>query len=366
MTAALRRAGACLLAVVVMVLAGVRPAAADNIRDQQWHLAALRIPEAHRISQGEGVVVGLPDTGVDTKHAELDGAVLPGKGFGEGNSDFDGRGDFIGHGTAMAGLIAGRGLPGNGGVLGIAPKAMILPLQTLRSENGTGNAAYLAAGIDWAVEHDAKVICIAGGTGKDPRVRAAVERALRSDVVVVAAAGNTSTEHAVSFPASLPGVLAVGGTDRDGNHASVSVTGPEIMVAAPAVDIVSTRLSGEYASASGTSDATAIVAGVVALVRARFPELSGAEVVHRITATAVDKGRPGRDDEFGFGIVDPVAALTADVGPVPSSPAASPVAGAPGGREPGGRGVVWALAGGGVVLLVAVMGLVRGRRRARS
>ncbi|MER7281295.1 S8 family serine peptidase [Dactylosporangium sp. NPDC000244] len=365
MIAGIRRAGVCVLAGVVMVLAGVRPAAADNIRDREWHLGALRIPEAHQISQGEGVVVGLPDTGVDTKHAELDGALLPGKGFGEGNGDFDGRGDFIGHGTAMAGLIAGRGLPGNGGVLGIAPKAMILPLQTLRNENGSGNAAYLAAGIDWAVEHDAKVICIAGGTGRDSRVRAAVERALRSDVVVVAAVGNTSTEHAVSFPANIPGVLAVGGTDRDGNHASISVTGPEIMIVAPAVDIVSTRLSGEYASATGTSDATAIVAGVVALVRARYPKLSGAEVVHRITATAVDKGKPGRDDEFGFGIVDPVAALTADVGPVAGSPAASPGTATPGKHEPGGSGVTWALAGGGVALLVAVMVVVWRRRRAR-
>ncbi|MEV8512424.1 S8 family serine peptidase [Dactylosporangium sp. NPDC051484] len=340
------------LAIVLAVMAAACPAAADNIRDLQWHLAALSIPEAQKISQGEGVMVGLPDTGVDVKHAELTEAVLPGKGFGEGN-DTDGMVDFLGHGTAMAGLIAGRGLPNGGGVLGVAPKAMILPLQTLRNDDGHGVAALLAEGINWAVDHGAKVICVAAVTGEDSQVQAAVDHALRSDVVVVAGVGNTPDATTVGFPAKLPGVLAVGGTDRNGDHASISATGPEMLVAAPAVDVVSTRPFGKYALGTGTSDATAIVAGVVALVRARFPGLSGVEVVHRITATATDKGKPGRDDEYGFGIVNPVAALTADV---PSAAASPSTGGSPplAGTQPVGDGgaVRVALLVGGVVVLV--------------
>src|SRR5262245_30716256 len=123
--AAVGRRALCVIAVVVLaVSAFARPAAADNIRDQQWHIPALHIPQAQTISQGEGVVVGLPDTGVDGKLAELAGAVLPGKAFGEGN-DTDARVDYFGHGTAMAGLIAGRGLPNGAGVLGVAPKALL-------------------------------------------------------------------------------------------------------------------------------------------------------------------------------------------------------------------------------------------------
>nr|BFE62487.1 type VII secretion-associated serine protease mycosin [Dactylosporangium thailandense] len=351
-------------ATVLALLATGGPAAADNVRAREWHVSALGLTEAHKSSQGDGVVVAVMDTGVDTKHAELAGAVLPGKGFGEGNVS-DGRSDSVGHGTAVAGLIAGRGLPGGGGVLGVAPRALILPLQTLRGDDGLGVPGFLAEGIDWAVDNGAKVICVAGGTTQDEQVQEAVDRALRADVVVVAAVGNLPRQTTVAFPASLPGVLAVGGTDRDGEHAPVSVTGPQTQVAAPATDIISTGLDGNYTVSTGTSDATAIVAGVVALVRARYPGLSGAEVVRRITATAVDKGAPGRDDEFGFGIVDPVAALTADVRPLPGSPAASPGSAVRGGQEPGGSGVTWALAGGGAVLLVGVMVVVRRRRRAR-
>ncbi|MEV6928584.1 S8 family serine peptidase [Dactylosporangium sp. NPDC051485] len=369
MTAAVRRWCVGLLAIVLVLLGTARPASADAVRDRQWHLAALGIAQAQHISQGEGVVVGLPDTGVDIKHAELSGAVLPGKGFGEGN-DNDGRADYVGHGTSMAGLIAGRGLPNGGGALGIAPKAMILPMKTLKSDDGLGVPALLAAGIDWAVEHSAKVICIAAVTGEDAAVRSAVERALRADVVVVAGVGNTPDNTTVGFPARLPGVLAVGGSDRDGGHAPISATGPEMMVAAPAVDIVSTRPNGRYAAASGTSDATAIVSGVVALVRAKYPGLSAAEVVHRITATATDKGKPGRDDEFGFGIVNPVAALTADVAPASSSAGVAEVAASPsaaGVSAAGGSSAAVVVAGGvGVVLVLVAVGVWAIRRRARE
>ncbi|MDT5036504.1 MAG: hypothetical protein QOE03_1689 [Micromonosporaceae bacterium] len=92
--------------------------------------------------------------------------------------------------------------------------------------------------------------------------------------------------------------------------------------------MISPAPNGKYSQGVGTSAATAIIAGVAALVRAKYPELSAVEVVHRLTATATDKGPPGRDDEYGYGIVNPVAALTADVPPL--TPSASPAAtGAP-------------------------------------
>ncbi|RGC66280.1 Subtilisin DY [Micromonospora sp. MW-13] len=100
---------------------------------------------------------------------------------------------------------------------------------------------------------------------------------------------------------------------------------------APAVDIYSTSIDGKYRKGTGTSDATAIVAGAAALVRSKYPDLPAAEVAHRLTATAVDKGPPGRDDEYGYGVLDLVAALTADVPPVGFG---SATAGAPAGSRP--------------------------------
>jgi subtilisin family serine protease len=131
----------------------------------------------------------------------------------------------------------------------------------------------------------------------------------------------------VAWPAAYPGVLAAAGIDQSGKHAALSVTGPEVDLAAPAVNIVTAGLHGQYVRADGTSAATAIIAGAAALVRAKFPDLSAAEVVHRLEATATDAGPPGRDDEYGYGILNLVGALTAEVLPLP--PSASPTKPAP-------------------------------------
>ncbi len=284
---------------------------------------------------------------------------MEGKEFGEQPTG-NGKADTDGHGTAMAGLIAGRGLPDGGGVLGIAPKATILPVQTVHGGFG-GSPIDLGAGITWAVSQGARVVCVAAVTSEYPELKAAVEAAIRADVVVVAGVGNAPESRQVGFPAKLPGVLAVAGTGKDGNRAAASAVGPEVVLAAPAVDIVSTGAFGKYVTGDGTSNATAIVAGVVALVRAKFPQLSAAEVIRRLTATATDRGKPGRDDEYGFGIVNPVAALTASVGP---PVAASPSSGRAGpGNAPDRTPVVWALVGGTAVVTCA--GLLAWRRRSR-
>ncbi len=108
------------------------------------------------------------------------------------------------------------------------------------------------------------------------------------------------------------------GTDEHGNHSKVSVTGNLITIAAPSDNIPSTYNNGGYAIGSGTSSSTAIVAGAAALVRSRFPNLTAGEVVNRLTATAIDKGPPGRDDEYGYGLINLVGALTAKVPPAGS------------------------------------------------
>jgi len=171
-------------------------------------------------------------------------------------------------------------------------------------------------------------------------------------------------------------VLAVGGIDRYGRRAAISVTGPQIDLVAPAVDIYSTSIDGKYRKGTGTSDATAIVAGAVALIRSKYPHLPAREVVHRLTATAVDKGPPGRDDEYGYGVIDIVAALTADVPPLgfesatasapagdgPSAPAAAPGDEAASDRAATVRGLVTL----GVIVAAGVTWTIVVRRRRRD
>nr|WP_245724934.1 type VII secretion-associated serine protease mycosin [Micromonospora citrea] len=290
-----------------------KPQGVDRIRADQWHLRYLRVDQAHKITRGEGITVAVPDTGVDP-HPDLRNNLLAGKDFilgGVGN----GRQDPNGHGTGMAGLIAAHGRSGRMGALGIAPRAQILPIMS-SSANNLGEADNLALGIEFAVSNGADVISISSGGGTNARLTQAVRMALTSDVVVVAGSGNLPFDQAVAYPAREPGVVAVGGIDKAGRHAAVAVAGPEIDVVAPAVDIYSTSIDGKYRKGTGTSNSTAIVAGAAALIRSKYPHLPASEVAHRLTATAIDKGPPGRDDEYGYGVIDLVAALTADVPPL--------------------------------------------------
>ncbi|TDB83694.1 type VII secretion-associated serine protease, partial [Micromonospora fluostatini] len=233
------------------------------IRTKQWHLEFLRIDKAHKLSQGEGIVVAVPDTGVDT-HPDLRQNLLSGTDTISGGMG-DGRKDRDSHGTSMAGLIAAHGIGSSRGALGVAPKARILPIFS-SPPNADGTPDALAQGIEYAVSQGVDVISVSSGGGSSPRLNQAISTALASNIVVVAGAGNRPRESHVAYPARETQVLAVGGVDRVGNHAAVSVTGPEIDVVAPAVDIYSTSYDGKYSKGTGTSSATAIVAGAVALI----------------------------------------------------------------------------------------------------
>ncbi len=276
------------------------------MRDAQWHLGFLHVAEAHTYSQGEGIVVGVVDTGVDASHPDLAGNVLAGRDFtGTGE---DGRADVNGHGTAMAGLIVAHGR-----ALGIAPKSKVLPLRdTIDGLLGTASTA-----IEWGIDNGVKVLSLSFVAADTFDLKQAIERAIANDIVVVAGVGNRTQFSSLDFPAGYPGVIGAAGLDKDGSHASISKASRFADLAAPAVDIWSTNTlangGADYRAGSGTSDATAIVAGAAALVRAKYPHLSAAEVVNRLIATADDRGAPGRDDEYGYGVINLVNALTADV-----------------------------------------------------
>ncbi|GAA2709994.1 S8 family serine peptidase [Micromonospora olivasterospora] len=330
----LLRSVTAVLALVAVVgsgpLAAPEPArAADTVRGLQWYLDALRIPEAHKLTKGRGVTVAVVDGGVHAAHPDLKGQVLPGRAFSpdvarDGRTDPDSE---SGHGTAMAGIIAGRG----GGAmreLGIAPEAKILPVAL--GPEGPGRD--LPSALRYAADAGADVINLSvGAPGSDPKITEAVRYALDKGAVVVASAGNRRVDRAVPLPANIPGVLAVGATGKGGSLWSGSVTGPEVGLTAPGERIIAPVpppvSPNGYGVSDGTSQATAIVSGVAALVRARHPKLNAANVVNRLIRTAEDRGARGRDPEYGFGAVDVLAALTRSVPAVDGNPllaAASP------------------------------------------
>lgn len=333
------------------ILAAVQPVHADTIRGQQWYLNALRVPTAQQISQGEGVTVAVIDTGVQADQADLTGSVLD--GFDTGPGGGNGQQDEDGHGTAIAAIIAGHGHgAGNSdGILGIAPRAKILPIKVVRGKaTNQLTSETVVAAIDAAIARGAKVINASITAQVTGAVEQAVLRALDHDVVFVASAGNTGTttdilgtrNNKVEAPAVFRGVLAICGTDRSGNHAAVSLTAPadrtvKFAVCAPAVDGVRANPDGSYTGgANGTSMSSAIVAGVAALIRAKNPTMPAYEVAHRITATATPKGDVRL---YGQGLVDPVAALTNNVPATPSptqwvSRSPAPSATSPSGGSP--------------------------------
>ncbi|MEU8217538.1 S8 family serine peptidase [Micromonospora taraxaci] len=325
--------------------------------------------QVHLLSEGSGVIVAVPDTGVDP-HPDLRGNLLVGTdvipgGSGKGQQDNDS------HGTAMAGLIAAHGSANSQGALGIAPKAKILPIFDTPA-NREGDPDALASGIEFAIAEGADVISISAVAGASVRLQQAIRAAKNADIILVAAAGNRPPDSNVGYPASEEGVIAVGGVDRAGQHAAISVTGPEIDVVAPAVDIYSTSYGGKYSKGTGTSSATAIVAGAAALIRSKYPYLPAREVVHRLTATAIDKGLPGRDDEYGYGVIDLVAALTADVPPLGFESVSAPAGAGPSttavGRRPddGSGAAARGLATLGVIVAAGVAWAVVARRQRRS
>jgi type VII secretion-associated serine protease mycosin len=294
---------------------------ADKVRGEQWQLRQLNAQQAWHWSDGSGVIVAVIDSGVDGRHPDLAGQVLPGTDFVRPGGD--GQTDAVGHGTTVAGLIAGRG-DDSSGVLGLAPAAKILPVRVLDAKNEYDDARVIANAVRWSVDNGASVINLSlGGSVDSPELADALDYAFEKDVVVVACTGNQSPPRPdeVWYPAREPGVLAVTGLEHgDGKTLwSGALTGPATVLAAPGADLVGARPGG-YWTVEGTSFAAPLVSATAALIRSRWPDMSAANVVNRLISTADDLGPAGRDDLYGYGVVDPAKALTADVATMAANP----------------------------------------------
>ena len=298
-----------------------------------WPLRQMRPDLAWPISEGAGITVAVIDSGVSATHPALAGKVLQGRDFLVPSTR--GQCDEAAHGTLVAGVIAGR-KPEGSVFTGIAPKANILPIRVLETTQRTNDPATpgnIAAAIEWAVEKDVDVINLSLTTDPTPALERAIKDALDSNVVVVAAAGNdggSNGNEQTAYPAGYDGVIAVAGIDQNGHHVETSTSGPYVDVAAPGAEVDGPMPGGPgYArfTAGGTSFAAAYVSGLAALIRSADPDLSPAQVLERITSTA-DHPPEGRNNQVGYGMINPYRALTAIAGagkPSPGPQALAPV-----------------------------------------
>ncbi|WP_327106582.1 S8 family serine peptidase [Nonomuraea glycinis] len=315
----------------VVVLAGALlfdapPAVADDVRrGQESVIEALDLRTAWRTSKGAGVVVAVLDSGVDPGHRDLVGSVTVGKDFVEGANP-PGVPPMRLHGTYMASLIAGHGHGPDGrfGVIGVAPEAGVLSVRVILEDEEPGFGTFntdqrfensVAGGIRHAVDQGADVINLSISKDLPNRQeRAAIRYAISKGVVLVAAAGNQGADGGTvpySYPASFTGVVSVGAADAKLRRASFSKRNASVVVAAPGVDIMGAGPDGGYWVGKGTSQATALVSGVVALIKAKYPGMSPPLVVQALAESATDRPPHGYDIGTGFGVVNAAKALAA-------------------------------------------------------
>lgn len=343
---------------LLLVGAAATPARADTIRSKQWYLDAMGAEKIWSISTGEGVTVAVVDSGVDAANPDLLGRVLPGKDLAPGESG-DERTDPDGHGTGMAGLIAGTGESGGGdGAFGLAPGAKIFPVRVPTSDEAKNEAdswaqfnEYTPRAIRAAADANIKIINISmGAANGSERMTDAVKYALGKGALIFAATGNKGeTGNKVDYPARTPGVVGVGGLAKNLQRTPSSTSGPEVDLSAPGDDMVH-ACGGKTAlcRTSGTSDATALASATAALIWSVHPDWTNNQVL-RVMLNTVGAPTDGaeRNNSIGYGAVRPLRALKspgdpgpADEYPLPdlaaaaSPPPATPRSSATTGEEP--------------------------------
>lgn len=202
-------------------------------------------------------------------------------------------------------------------MIGIAPEADLLSASVGVGVEGADTDAQIAKAVRWAVDEGAQVINISLSRNSDRWPKSwddAFLYAFENDVVIVAASGNSEDgAPGLTAPATIPGVIAVAGVDKNGlSAAGSSAAGVSVAMAAPAIDMLGSYPGGEVRSWSGSSAAAPLVSGLVALIRSTYPDLSANSVIDRLLATATDAGDPGFDTQYGWGIPNPIEAMVVD------------------------------------------------------
>lgn len=294
----------------------------EQVRALEYWLDDYGFRQAWNTTRGAGVTVAVIDTGIDGSVPVLQNVIVGGtdvSGIGSPNGQTP-IGEEEYHGTLVASVLAGRGTGPELGLIGVAPEASILAVSVAfgASDSEISNDDQIAAAVRWAVDNGASVInmSLTRNTKDWPTSwDDAFLYAFDNDVVVVVAAGNRASGTVeVGAPATIPGVLTVAGVDRSKEASfDASSQGITISVAAPSEAIVGVVPGGGYVQWNGTSAATPLVSGLVALVRSAYPDLDAAGVINRVIRTANPNGHSVPSPIYGNGLIDAAAAVTGNV-----------------------------------------------------
>ena len=323
--------------------------------EDMWGWNKIRMPEAWSLSKGDDTVIAVLDTGIDYTHPEIASQLayntseIPNNGIDDDNNgyiddylgwDFVGQ-DYLnpaednnvtdedGHGTFVSGIIAAKN--NSVGMAGVAPESKILPIKVL-DDNGTGTFTTVYNGVKYALDMGAKIINMslgALGTASTSLINL-LTSAIEAGCIFIAAAGNESDNANKYMPAGMEGMVTVSATTNSNSFAWFSNYGTSVDVAAPGVDILSLRAAGtdnygdgdhfipndetsaEYFWAKGTSASAPFVSGVAALMASQNKELTTYDFLRRLKFSSVDLGDAGKDDQFGWGLIDAFSALSYD------------------------------------------------------
>lgn len=280
-----------------------QPAAAQSSTSdsEQYVVNKLRLAEVHRIATGKDVFIAVIDSEIDRKHPELANAIA---------EEFDAVGQPEkphSHGTGMAGAIVSQSR-----LTGIAPGVRALAVHAFSmsaQQSPQATTRHIIAGLEWALNKGARIINMSFAGPYDPMLALAMKKASEKGVILIAAVGNAGPKSPPLYPAADPHVIGVTATDEADKLYKGANIGAQVAVAAPGVDIMVPAPAETYQLTTGTSVAAAHVSGVAALLLERHPNADAATVLEVLTASATKLGTDKRDDRFGWGLIDPLAAL---------------------------------------------------------
>lgn len=275
-----------------------------------WGIEKIGAIQVHPYTKGFPIKIAVIDTGIDYTHPDLSLNYKGGYNFISNTSDPM---DDNNHGTHIAGTIAA--LDNDIGVIGVAPEAYLYAAKVLDSI-GSGYISDVIAGIQWSVNNYMRIANMSLGSRVPNRsLKNACDNAYNQGLLIVAAAGNSGnssgTGNNIDYPARYDSVIAVAATDINDKRATFSSTGPAVELSAPGVNINSTLRNNRYGTASGTSMATPHVTGTAALILAYNPSLTNIQTRVRMQITTIDLGISGKDNLYGYGLVNATKAVLA-------------------------------------------------------
>jgi subtilisin family serine protease len=276
-----------------------QPAAVADAGAAQYVVPKLHLLEAHRITNGDDVLVAVIDSKIDASHPDLAGVIA---------DEYDALGTpgpAHMHGTGMAGAIAAHAK-----LVGVAPKVKLLAVRAFSgtADGAQGTTFNILKGLDWAASKNARIVNMSFAGPPDPMFRDMLAKAHAHGIVLIAAVGNAGPRSPPLYPAADPDVIGVTATDADDKLLLQANRGPQVAVAAPGVQVLEPAPDAGYQVTTGTSVAAAHASGVAALLLARNPKLTPDQVRRDMIRSA--RAIPGNRRDVGAGVIDALGAVT--------------------------------------------------------